>query len=129
MKKQSFKNPLNSVLTESAKTIFGFLNSTLRTSIMKKKNKVLEEKKMRKSENKNLIEEEQSYNIETEEKNLPRNLFSEDIEENENNNELNINDLNNKNHKESNINNENNNEKNNNIITVLPEEIDLTKFN
>ena len=52
-------------------------------------------------------------------KNLPRNLFSEDIEENENNNEININDLNNKNNKE----------KNNNIITVLPEEIDLTKFN
>ena len=45
MKKQSFKNPLNSVLTESAKTIFGFLNSTLRTSIMNKKNKVLEKKK------------------------------------------------------------------------------------
>ena len=96
---------------------------------MKKKNKVLEEKKMRKRENKNLIEEDQSDNIETEEKSLPRNLFSEDIEENENNNELNINDLNNKNNKESNINNENNNEKNNNIITVLPEEIDLTKFN
>ena len=96
---------------------------------MKKKNKVLEEKKMRKRENKNLIEEDQSDNIETEEKSLLKNLFSEDIEENENNNELNINDLNNKNHKESNINNENNNEKNNNIITVLPEEIDLTKFN
>ena len=96
---------------------------------MKKKNKVLEEKKMRKRENKNLIEEDQSDNIETEEKNLPRNLFSEDIEEIENNNELNINDLNNKNNKESNINNENNNEKNNNIIIVLPEEIDLTKFN
>ena len=63
--------------------------------IRKKKNKVLEEKKMRKRENKNLIEEEQSDNIETEEKSLPRNLFSEDIEENENNNELNINDLNN----------------------------------
>ena len=121
MKNQSFKNPLNSVLTKLVKTIFGFLNATLRTSIMKKKNKVLE--------NKNLIEEEQSDNIETEEKNLTRNLFSEDIEENENNNELNINDLNNKNHKESNINNENNNEKNNNIIIVLPEEIDLTKFN
>ena len=45
MKNQSFKNPLNSILTESAKTIFGFLNATLRTSIMKKKNKVLEEKK------------------------------------------------------------------------------------
>ena len=96
---------------------------------MKKKNKVLEEKKMRKRENKNLIQEDQSDNIETEEKNLPRNLFSEDIEENENNNELNINDLNNKNNKESNINNENNNEKNNKIITVLSEEIDLTKFN
>ena len=95
MKNQSFKNPLNSILTESAKTIFGFLNATLRTSIMKKKNKVLEEKKMRKRENKNLIEEDQSDNIETEEKNLPRNLFSEDIEEIENNNELNINDLNN----------------------------------
>ena len=65
---------------------------------------------MRKSENKNLIQEDQTDNIETEEKNLPRNLFSEDIEEddnnNENNNELNINDLNNKNNKESNINNE-----------------------
>ena len=45
MKNQSFKNPLNSVLTELVKTIFGFLNATLRTSIMKKKNKVLEEKK------------------------------------------------------------------------------------
>ena len=102
---------------------------------MKKKNKVLEEKKMRKRENKNLLKKIKVINnIETEEKNLPRNLFSEDIEEdddnnNENNNELNINDLNNKNNKESNINNENNNEKNNNIITVLPEEIDLTKFN
>ena len=52
MKNQSFKNPLNSILTESAKTIFGFLNTTLRTSIMKKKNK--EEKKIKKSEN-NLI--------------------------------------------------------------------------
>ena len=50
---------------------------------------------MRKRENKNLIQEDQSDNIETEEKSLPRNLFSEDIEENENNNELNINDLNN----------------------------------
>ena len=38
MKNQSFKNPLNSVLTELVKTIFGFLNATLRTSIMKKKN-------------------------------------------------------------------------------------------
>ena len=54
MKNQSFKNPLNSVLTELVKTIFGFLNATFRTSIMKKKNKVLEEKKMRKRENKNL---------------------------------------------------------------------------
>ena len=97
---------------------------------MKKKNKVLEEKKMRKRENKNLLKKIKVINnIETEEKNLPRNLFSEDIEENENNNESNTNDLNNKNNKESNINNENNNEKNNNIITVLPEEIDLTKFN
>ena len=55
MKNQSFKNPLNSVLTKLVKTIFGFLNATLRTSIMKKKNKVLEEKKMRKRENKNLL--------------------------------------------------------------------------
>ena len=63
---------------------------------MKKKNKVLEEKKMRKRENKNLLKKIKVINnIETEEKNLPRNLFSEDIEENENNNELNINDLNN----------------------------------
>ncbi len=58
---------------------------------MKKKNKVLEEKKMRKRENKNLIEEDQSDNIETEEKNLPRNLFSEDIEENDDNNNENNN--------------------------------------
>ena len=45
MKNQSFKNPLNSILTELVKTIFVFLNVTLRTSFMKKKNKVLEEKK------------------------------------------------------------------------------------
>ena len=45
MKNQSFKNPLNSFLTQLVKTIFGFLNATLRTSIMNKKNKVLEEKK------------------------------------------------------------------------------------
>ena len=44
MKNQSFKNPLNSVLTKLVKTIFGFLDATLRNSIMKKKNKVLEEK-------------------------------------------------------------------------------------
>ena len=28
MKNQSFKNPLNSFLTELVKTIFGFLNAT-----------------------------------------------------------------------------------------------------
>ena len=46
MKNQSFKNPLNSVLTQLVKTIFGFLDATLRPSIMKKKRKLLEEKKM-----------------------------------------------------------------------------------
>ena len=45
MKNQSFKNPLNSVLTQLVKTIFGFLDATLRPSIMKKKRKLLEEKK------------------------------------------------------------------------------------
>ena len=48
MKNQSFKNPLNSVLTQLVKTIFGFLDATLRPSIMKKKRKLLEEKKREK---------------------------------------------------------------------------------
>ena len=52
MKNQSFKNPLNSVLTQLTKTVFGFLDATLRPSIIRKKTKILEEKKMKNSDKK-----------------------------------------------------------------------------
>jgi flagellar biosynthesis GTPase FlhF len=140
MKNQSFKNPLNSVLTQLIKTVFGFLNATLRPSIIRKKNKILEEKKLKKGESNNDINNNEI--IEVKENNIPRNLFSEENEEEKNNNkELNenIENIENNNNENENKNNESNKEieekndeenntKINEIITVLPEEIDLTEY-
>ena len=162
MKNQSFKNPLNSVLTQLTKTVFGFLDATLRPSIIRKKTKILEEKKMKNSDKKiinnniniNNNEISEVKEIKKEENNVPRNLFSDEIEEdnsdnnsnkNENietnnkeiedkNNESNIEnnkEIENKNNDSNNEikeNNEDNNTKINEIITVLPEEIDLTEY-
>ena len=140
MKNQSFKNPLNSVLTQLIKTVFGFLNATLRPSIIRKKNKILEEKKLKKGESNNDINNNEI--IEVKENNIPRNLFSDENEEEKNNNkELNenIENIENNNNENENKNNESNKEieekndeenntKINEIITVLPEEIDLSEY-